>query len=426
MKQNRSVYIVGGARVPFMKSMTKYKDVTAFNLLLASLKALVKKYSLDGKEIGDVSLGILMNSPSNWNLTREVVQSSGLSALTPGYNVQRACGTSLEATIQIAHKIAFGQIESGIAGGVDTNSDLPILISRSLTRKLLDLNSAKSLSEKIKILFSLRPSDLKPILPAVVEPRTGMSMGEHCELMVKEWKITRQEQDEIAFQSHKNAAKAYEQGFFDDLVFPFENSKQDGILKPDTDLDKLGKLKPVFDRSQSGTLTAGNSTALSDGSAAVLLASEAEANKNSWPKLARFVDAHTSAVDYVAGEGLLMAPTVAVNELLKRNNLKLQDFDYYEIHEAFAGQVACTLKAWESEEYCQKRLGAQTALGKIDRSKLNICGSSLALGHPFSATGARIVATLAKTLSKAGPGRRGLISICTAGGMGVAAILESI
>jgi acetyl-CoA C-acetyltransferase len=367
-----------------------------------------------------------MNSSSNWNLDREVVQSCGLSATTPGYNVQRACGTSLETAWQLAYKISAGDMNSGIAGGVDTNSDLPIMLSRSMAQKLIRLNSARSFGEKLKIMSSIRPRDLKPQLPAVVEPRTKKSMGDHTELMVKEWKIPQLAQDELALASHKNGAKAYESGFYKDLVFPFLGETKDGLLRGDTTLEKLQKLKPAFDKSPSGTLTAGNSSPLTDGSATVLLASEEEARKNSWPLLAKFIDAEVAAVDYVAGEGLLMAPTVAVSRMLQRNNLKLQDFDIYEIHEAFAGQVLCTLKAWESDDYCRRRLGRAAAMGPIDRSRMNIKGGSVALGHPFAATGARIIATLAKSLAEQGSGKRGLISICTAGGMGVCAILESV
>lgn len=426
MKQQREAYIVGGARVPFMKSMTRYEDVTMYDLMLASMKALVQKYSLQNKAVGDIAVGGVMVGPTNWNLAREVSQSSGLNSLSPGYNVQRACGTSLETAWQLSEKIALGQIESGIAGGVDTNSDLPILISSSLSHKLVRLNAARTFGERLKIFLSLRPSDLKPQIPAVMEPRTKMSMGEHTEMMVKEWKITREEQDKLAAISHQNGIKAYNEGFYDDLVFEFQGAKQDGTLRGDTTVEKLARLKPAFDKSSAGTLTAGNSSPLTDGSAVVLLASKEEAAQNNWPLQARFVDAEVAAVDYVKGEGLLMAPTVAVSKMLDRNGLTLQDFDFYEIHEAFTGQVLCTLKAWESEEYCQKRLGRKTAMGSIDRSKLNVKGGSVALGHPFGATGARIVATLAKTLSQAGPGKRGLISICTAGGMGVTAILESV
>lgn len=343
--KTRTTYVVGGVRIPFMKSMTAYRDVTTPELMTASLKSLVERYNLKGKVVGDVALGALMQSSANWNFAREVVQASGLHPNTPAYNVQRACGTSLETTIQIAHKISSYQIESGIAGGVDSNSDLPIMVTRSFSQKLVALNSARTLGEKLRIFLSFRPSDLKPVPPAVVEPRTGKSMGEHCELMVKEWKISRQEQDELALASHLNAAKAYKDGFYADLVFPFLGKSTDGIMRGDTTLEKLAKLKPAFDRSEKGTLTAGNSSSLTDGSSTVLLASEEEAKKNNWPLLAKIVDSHTSAVDYVAGEGLLMAPTVAVSELLKRNGLKLQDFDFYEIHEAFAGQVLCTMKA---------------------------------------------------------------------------------
>ncbi|MCC2679599.1 MAG: acetyl-CoA acetyltransferase [Pseudobdellovibrio sp.] len=422
----RQAYIVGGARIPFMKSMTKYQNVTTHDLMLASIDALVSKYSLQGKELGDVALGAVMNAPSNWNLAREVVQSSKLAPTTPAYNVQRACGTSLETAWHLALKISNGDMSCGIAAGVDTNSDIPIMLPRSMAQKLIRLNSARSLGEKLKIAASLRLKDFKPQLPAVVEPRTKMSMGEHTELMVKEWKISQREQDELALASHQSGAKAYESGFYNDLVFSFLGETRDGLLRADTTLEKLSKLKPAFDKSPSGTLTAGNSSSLTDGSAAVLLSSEEEAKKNNWPLLAKFVDAEVAAVNYVAGEGLLMAPTIAVSRMLQRNNLQLQDFDVYEIHEAFAGQVLCTLKAWESEDYCKHRLGRAAAMGSIDRNKMNIKGGSVAMGHPFSATGARIIATLAKTLSEQGPGKRGLISICTAGGMGVCAILESV
>ncbi len=426
MKQQREAFIVGGARIPFMKSMTKYQNVTTYDLMLASMKALVQKYSLQNLAVGDIAVGGVMLGPKNWNLAREVSQSAGLNALSPGYNVQRACGTSLETAWQLAEKIALGQIESGIAGGVDTNSDIAISVSDSWARKLLQINSARTLMDRLKIILSFRPSDFSLQFPAVIEPRTKMSMGEHTELMVKEWKISREDQDELAALSHQNGAKAYKEGFYNDLVFEFNGEKQDGPLRSDTTAEKLSKLKPAFDKSAAGTLTAGNSSPLTDGSSALLLASKEEAAKNNWPLLARFVDAEVAAVDYVKDEGLLMAPTVAVSRMLERNGLTLQDFDYYEIHEAFAGQVLCNLKAWESEEYCQRRLGRKAAMGSVDRSKLNVKGGSVALGHPFGATGARIIGTLAKTLSQAGPGKRGLISICTAGGMGVTAILESV
>lgn len=422
----RPAFIVGGARIPFMKSMTKYQSVTTHDLMLASINALVEKYSLQGKELGDVALGAVMNAPNNWNLAREVVLSSALAPTTPAYNVQRACGTSLETAWHLALKISNGDMNCGIAAGVDTNSDIPIMLPRSMAQKLIRLNSARSVGEKLKIISGIRPKDFKPQLPAVVEPRTKMSMGEHTEIMVKEWKISQREQDELALVSHQNGAKAYDAGFYSDLVFPFQGETRDGLLRSDTTIEKLSKLKPAFDKSSAGTLTAGNSSSLTDGSSAVLLASEEEAMKHNWPLLARFVDAEVAAVNYVAGEGLLMAPTIAVSRMLQRNNLNLQDFDVYEIHEAFAGQVLCTLKAWESEEYCKRRLGRSSAMGAIDRSKMNIKGGSVALGHPFSATGARIIATLAKTLNQQGPGKRGLISICTAGGMGVCAILESV
>jgi acetyl-CoA C-acetyltransferase len=421
----RPVYVVGGLRTPFVKSFTVYNDVREQDLMTASLRAVVEKFGLTGQIMGDTAVGATIRSALGWDFGRECVLGSGLSPYSPGYALQRACGSSLETTLEIAHKIALGQIESGITGGVDTNSDLPIEAPHSLSHKLLKLRSAKTLPDKAKVFFSLRPADLKLQAPSVKEPRTGLSMGEHCEKMVKEWKISRHDQDELAMESHLKAAKAYDEGFYDDLVFEFQGIKKDTIIRPDTTLDKLAKLKPAFDFTGSGTLTAGNSTPLSDGSSAALLACEAEMKKHKWTPLARLVDFQVAAIDFVKGDGLLMAPTIAVSQMLERNKLTLQDFDYYEIHEAFAGQVLCTLKAWESEDYCRDVLKRKTVMGSIDRKKLNVKGGSLAIGHPFAATGTRIVAGLAKMLAHKKKSR-GLISICTAGGMGVVAILESV
>lgn len=423
--KTRPVYIAGGARTPFVKSLTLYADITTQALMIGALQALIVKMHLQGKIVGDVGLGAVINSSLNWNLARECVLGSQLDPHTPAYTLQRACGTSLETTLQIALKISNYQMENGIAGGVDTNSDLPMMMPRSYVQKMIALRQAKTFGEKLKMLAKLRPQDLKPLYPTVVEPRTHLSMGEHCEKMVKEWQISRQAQDELALKSHQNGVKAYDEGFYNDLVDEFNGIKKDGILRSDTTLEKLSKLKTAFDTSDQGTLTAGNSSPLTDGASAVLLTSETAAKQNNHPLLARFVDAQVAAVDFVHGEGLLMAPTIAVSELLKRNHLTLQDFDFYEIHEAFAGQVLCTLKAWESAEYCKRVLNREEPLGPIDRTKMNIKGGSVALGHPFAATGTRIVASLAKMLHQKGSGR-GLISICTAGGMGVAAILEAV
>jgi acetyl-CoA C-acetyltransferase len=350
------------------------------------------------------------------------VLNAGFHPYTPAYFVQRACGTSLEAAGQIAAKIALGQIDDGIAGGVDTNSDLPVEVSDPLRDWLVALSKAPTLAARVQALAAFKPAMLKLRFPAVNEPQTGLSMGDHCELMVKEWGISRSEQDEIALASHRNAVRALGEGFFDEFLVPVAGVSRDAFPRADTSLEKLAKLKPAYDK-QAGTLTAGNSTPLTDGAACVLLASETSLKNRGWEPSARFVDCQAAAVDFVHGDGLLMAPTVAVGRLLARNGLRLQDFDYYEIHEAFAGQVACTLKAWEDDAYCRKFLGTG-ALGALDRSKMNIVGSSLAIGHPFAATGARITATLAKLL-RGSSGKRGLISVCTAGGMGVAAILES-
>jgi acetyl-CoA C-acetyltransferase len=420
---NRKVAILGSQRISFVRSFREYARTTNQEMLTATLQAMVRQFNLQDKLLGDVSLGAVMKSSIDWNLAREVVLGCGLDARTPAFNVQRACGTSLETVNLIALKIASGQIESGIAGGSDTNSDLPVMVQRSLAWKLIDINNARRFGKKLAAMAAIRPKDLIPAYPGIVEPRTGLSMGQHTERMVKEWKIDREAQDALALASHKNASQAYKDGFYSDLIVTFKGNSTDTIVRSDTSMDKLASLKPVFDMEGSGTLTAGNSTLLSDGAAAVLLGSEDFATQNKLTIQAYVSDVEAAAVDYVHGAGLLMAPTLAVFRLLRRNQLSLQDFDYYEIHEAFAGQVLCTLKAWESESYCVEILGADRALGTIDRDKLNVKGGSLALGHPFGATGARVAGTLAKLLFQKGSGR-GLLSVCTAGGMGVAAILE--
>ncbi|WP_114240919.1 acetyl-CoA C-acetyltransferase [Dyella sp. C9] len=421
----KRVGVIGGVRIPFCRNNTAYADVGNFGMSVKVLGALVERFGLHGVELGEVAMGAVIKHSSEWNLAREAVLSSGLAATTPAITTARACGTSLDNAIIIANKIATGQIEAGIAGGSDTTSDVPIVLGERLRKRLLALNRAKTWQDKLRAAtqgFSLR--ELKPAFPGVAEPRTGMSMGEHCEKMAKEWHISRQAQDQLALDSHHKLAAAYEAGFFEGLVVPFRGLKRDGFLRPDSTMEKLGSLKPAFDKTSGhGTLTAGNSTGLSDGAAAVLLGTEEWAAQRGLKVQAWFRDAEVAAVDFVHGEGLLMAPTVAVPRMLARHGLSLQDFDFYEIHEAFAAQVLCTLRAWESADYCKHRLGLDQPLGSIDPAKLNVHGSSLAAGHPFAATGARVVATLAKLLEEKGSGR-GLISICTAGGMGVTAILE--
>ena len=423
MNMTKKVAILGSSRTPFVKSQTLYTGKSNQDLLGAAVAGLIKKSKIEGECLGDVIAGAVINHPFDWNLSREVVLGSSLSPETPGLTIQRACGTGLEAINLVALKIANGQMSSGIGGGTDTNSDIPLIGQRRLTHFLIEFQQAKGWKEKLRTCKKFRFSMLKPLLPAVREPRTGLSMGEHCELMVKEWKISREAQDELAVRSHQNAAKAYDEGFYDDLITPMEDLTHDTITRKETSLEKLAKLKPAFDKSATGSLTAGNSTPLTDGASAVLLGSPEWAQAHQLEVLAYFVDCEVAAVDYVHGAGLLMAPTIAVSRLLERNNLTLQDFDFYEIHEAFAGQVLCTLKAWESAEYCQKVLRRDKPLGSIDTQKMNIKGGSLALGHPFAATGGRIVGAAAKILAQAGKGRA-LISICTAGGMGVVAILE--
>ncbi len=421
----RPVAILGGVRIPFCRQNTAYADVGNLGMSVRTLGALVERYGLHGQVLGEVAMGAVIKHPSDWNLGREAALSSGLSPLTPGITLQRACGTSLDTIAYIGNRIALGQIESGIGGGSDSTSEVPIVYAKKLRARLLAANRARTPRDKARALRQgFRVSELRPEFPGVGEPRTGKSMGEHCEDMAKEWNISRDSQDEWAVSSHRKLAAAYERGFFEDLIAPFRGVSRDNILRPDTSLEKLATLKPAFDRASGrGTLTAANSTPLTDGAAAVLLASDDWAAAHGHVPLAYLRDVQSAAVDFVHGEGLLMAPTIAVPQMLARHGLGLQDFDIYEIHEAFAAQVLCTLRAWESEDYCTHRLGLPGPMGRIDPARINPNGSSLATGHPFAATGARIIATVAKELAQRGGGRA-LVSICTAGGMGVVAIVE--
>ena len=420
----RRVAIVGGVRIPFARGNGAYAHVGNQEMLTASLRGVVDRYGLQGQRLDDVAAGAVMKHSSQWNLARESALGSGLAAETPGLDLQRACGTSLEAAILLGNKIALGQIDCAIAAGVDTVSDPPVVYPRSFQQRLLQSYRGRTLSARIGPWLGLRPRDLRPVLPGIAEPRTGLSMGESTELMVKSWGIARAEQDQLALESHQKAAAAYVSGFYKGLVRDYLGVAQDNNIRNDTTLEKLSKLKPVFDTSGAGTLTAGNSTPMTDGASAVLLSSETWARERDLPVLAYLSYGAVAAVDYIdKKEGLLMAPAYAVPRMLSDARLALQDFDFYEIHEAFAGQVLCTLKAWADPVFCRDRLRLPGALGTIDRSKLNVKGGSLAIGHPFAATGTRIVATLAKILDES-RAKRGLISICTAGGMGVTAILE--
>ena len=424
MQSLRRVAVIGGNRIPFARSNGKYAAAANQDMLTAALDGLIARFGLAGRQLGEVVAGAVLKHSRDFNLTREVVLGSRLDPRTPAYDIQQACGTGLEAAILVANKIALGQIEAGVAGGTDTTSDAPLQLNEDLRRTLLELNRARSLGGRLKAAAKLRPlQPFRPEIPRNAEPRTGLSMGEHAAVTALRWGIERTEQDELAVASHHNLAAAYDRGFFDDLMTPFLGLTRDQNLRADTTLEKLGSLKPVFGK-QGATMTAGNSSPLTDGASTVLLASEQWAAERSLPVQAYFADCETAAVDFVHGdEGLLMAPAYAVPRMLARRGLSLQDFDFYELHEAFASQVLATLAAWESAEFCKQRLGLDAPLGSIDRSRLNVNGSSLAAGHPFAATGGRIVATLAKLLAEKGSGR-GLISVCAAGGQGVVAILE--
>lgn len=419
---SRDVFVLGSARTPFCRSYSGYRDQTNLDLLSGALNGLVSRYSLSGVQIGEVTAGAVVVHSADWNLAREAVLNTPLSPNTPATTMQMACGTSLQGALMLAAKIAQGEIDSGIAAGSDTISDAPLTTGRKLAKRLVQLSRSKTLKQKLGVFKGFSLGELAPIPPSTHEPRTGLSMGQHCELMAKHWQISREAQDQLAVQSHLNAAQAYRDGFFDDLLISHNGVVRDNNLRVEASTESMSTLKPAFDRA-SGTLTAGNSTPLTDGASAVLLGTQEFAEAHGLSILAKLTAGQTAANDFAAGEGLLMAPTQAVNQLLTRSNLSLQDFDFYEIHEAFAAQVLCTLKAWEDDEYCQQ-MGASAALGSIDRTKLNVKGSSLAVGHPFAATGARVLGVASKLIHEQGRGRA-LISVCTAGGMGVAAIVEA-
>jgi acetyl-CoA C-acetyltransferase len=420
----RRVAVLGGNRLPFARSNSAYATASNQEMLTAAIDGLVARFGLEGERLGEVVAGAVLKHSRDFNLTRESVLGSKLAAETPATDLQQACGTGLQAAIYVANKIALGQIDVGIAGGSDTTSDAPIAISEKLRKKLIKVNQQKDSVSRLKALGAIRPTDIGIEIPQNGEPRTKLSMGEHAALTALEWQITREAQDELTVASHHNLAASYDRGFQDDLITPFNGLERDQNLRADSSLEKLATLKPVFGKGEAATMTAANSTPLTDGASAVLLASEEWAEAHGLPVLAYFTECETAAVDFVhGGEGLLMAPAYAVPRMLERAGLTLQDFDYYEIHEAFASQVLSTLKAWEDPVFCKERLGLDGPLGSIDRTKLNVNGSSLAAGHPFAATGGRIVANLAKILNEKGSGR-GLISICAAGGQGVTAILE--
>ncbi|EKU58957.1 acetyl-CoA C-acetyltransferase [Acinetobacter sp. WC-323] len=425
MSQNtvRRVAIIGGNRIPFARSNGAYFTASNIDMFTAALNGLVERFNLQGQRLGEVVAGAVLKHSRDFNMTRECVLNTQLAPETPAYDIQQACGTGLQAAFLVANKIALGQIEVGIAGGVDTTSDAPIAFGDGLRKALLELNIAKTGKDRLKALAKINVKDLMDA-PKNGEPRTGLSMGDHQAITALEWGIPREEQDALAASSHQKMAKAYEEGFFDDLITPFLGLSRDNNLRADSTAEKLAKLKPVFGKGEAATMTAGNSTPLTDGASCVLLASEEWAKANGHEVLAYLTFSETAAVDFVGKkEGLLMAPAYAVPRMLERAGLKLQDFDYYEIHEAFASQVLSTLKAWEDEKFCKERLGLDAPLGSIDRSKLNVKGSSLAAGHPFAATGGRIIATAAKILNQKGTGRI-LVSICAAGGQGVTAIIE--
>jgi acetyl-CoA C-acetyltransferase len=424
MAELRKIAIVGSARIPFTRGHTGYADEGNLAMLSAALGGIAEKYNLKGEKIDEVMAGAVIGHSRDFNLAREAALDAGFSPKTPGTNIQIACGTSLQGALSLGAKIATGEIDCAIAGGTDTVSDAPIVFGDKFQHRLINLNRAKTAGEKLKVFKGFNFGELTPVAPSTQEPRTGLSMGQHCELMAREWNIAREDQDKLALKSHQNAAKAYDEGFHDDLVVPFAGVLKDNNVREDTSLEKMATMKPAFDKtSGKGTLTAANSTPLTDGAAAVLLASEDWAKARGLPVLAYLTLGQVAANDFAHGDGLLMAPTIAVSEMLRRSNLTFADIDLFEIHEAFAAQVLCTLRAWEDGRYNREVLSRETPLGAIDPDKINLKGSSLAYGHPFAATGARILGMTAKLLNTADK-QRALISVCTAGGMGVAALVE--
>ena len=422
--QTRRVAVIGGNRIPFARSNTVYSDASNQEMLTAALDGLAERFGLVGEQVGEVVAGAVLKHSRDFNLARESVLGSKLAPTTPATDLQQACGTGLQAVVYVANKIALGQIDVGIAGGSDTTSDAPIALGENLRKILLEANRAKDLKGRLAAFAKIRPGDIIPTIPQNGEPRTGLSMGEHQALTAIEWQVSREAQDELAAASHQHLGASYDEGWQDDLVTPFRGVERDTNLRPDSTAEKLAKLKPVFGKGEAATMTAGNSTPLTDGASVVLLASEEWAEAHGLPVLAYFTAYETAAVDYVhGGEGLLMAPAYAMPRMLQREGYDLQDFDFYEIHEAFASQVLSTLAAWEDPVFCKERLGLDAPLGAIDRSKLNVKGSSLGAGHPFAATGGRIVANAAKLLAEKGSGKA-VISVCAAGGQGVTAILE--
>jgi len=424
MNGTRKVAIVGSARTPFARGHTAYADESNLSMLATALGGLADKFNLRGEKIDEVMAGAVINHSRDFNLAREAALDAGFSPRTPGTTMQIACGTSLQAALTLAGKIATGEIDSGIAAGSDSVSDSPVVFGDKFQHRMIDLSRARSAGEKLGVFKGFSLGELTPVAPSTQEPRTGLSMGQHCELMAREWGITREAQDELALKSHQNAAKAYDEGFHDDLLVPCAGLVKDNNVRADTSLEKMAAMKPAFDKTSGhGTLTAANSTPLTDGAASVLLASEEWAKARGLPVLAYLTMGRVAANDFAGGEGLLMAPTIAVSEMLARSNLTFADIDVFELHEAFAAQVLCTLKAWKDPRYCRDVLGRETVMGEIDPDKLNTKGSSLAYGHPFAATGARILGLTAKLLASEEK-RRALISVCTAGGMGVAALVE--
>ena len=424
MAELRKVAIVGSARIPFTRGHTGYAEEGNLSMLGAAFRGIADKYNLTGEKLDEVMAGAVISHSRAFNLAREATLDAGFSPYTPGTNVQIACGTSLQAALNLGAKIATGEIDSGMAGGTDNVSDAPVVLGNKLQRRMIALSRARTTGEKLKVFKGFSLGEITPVAPSTQEPRTGLSMGQHCELMAREWGISREAQDELALASHHNAARAYDEGFHDDLIVPFAGVLKDNNVRPDTSLEKMATMKPAFDKkSGKGTLTAANSTPLTDGAAAVLLASEDWAKARGLPILAYLTLGQVAANDFAHGDGLLMAPTIAVSEMLRRSNLTFADIDLFEIHEAFAAQVLCTLKAFEDADYNKRMLGRDTPLGEIDRAKINVKGSSLAYGHPFAATGARILGMTAKMLHTEDK-QRALISVCTAGGMGVTALVE--
>ena len=418
----KRVWLVPGVRTPIARVDAGLRSLDAVALSVPVAKAMGAQLAAGTRP--DLMVWGTVASNLGWsNIAREVLLDAGLDPSTPAFSTVLACSTSMVAAFEAAGMLG-GTSELALAGGVESMSRIQIALSQGLSDWLRRLTQARTVGERIDRFLAVRAADVKLHVPGVKNRATGRSMGEHCEEMAKAWKIAREAQDRLAFASHERAVKAMAAGFFDDLVIPAGEASRDGIPRADTTVEKLAKLKPAFDR-EAGTITAGNASPLTDGAAALWVATESGLSRlPAGRPRARLVDWEIAAVD-IFHEGLLMAPAYAIPRLLARHGLSLADIDLWEVHEAFAAQVLCNVAALEDEAFVREKAGVSAALGRFPWERFNPNGGSVAIGHPFGATGARILSQAVKELCAMGPGKRAVVSICADGGLGTVALLES-